>query len=76
MSKRVLEIKINCGDKTCASKPGKFCRFAGAKGFGTRPVCLLFRDNDSNEVHLTEEIAGGWLARCSQCLRAERKEKP
>lgn len=37
---RTLELKINCGEKTCASKPGEFCRFF-LHSFGT-PSCFLF----------------------------------
>ena len=64
-----LNIEINCGDKTCASSPGNFCRFYGTMRMGTTPICLLFSTDDSNVVPLKED--GGWLMRCEQCLNAE-----
>ena len=61
-----VQIEFECGEKTCASEPGEFCRFLGAKKMGLRPVCLLFRDRRGEEQRLFEE--GGWLQRCPECL--------
>ncbi len=57
----ISTIKFEHGVKTCASEPGKFCRWQGTQGFGTRQVCLLF---DGCPL-FTED---GWLQRCGQCV--------
>ena len=33
-----IELEIECGEETCASEPGKFCRWFGSKSFGRKPV--------------------------------------
>jgi len=58
-------IKINHGETTCASEPGKFCRFLGSKKFGLIPVCLLF--GETLDVHHQQHDKAGWVARCGQC---------
>ena len=60
-----LEIIIECGEHTCASEPGKFCRFLGSMRFGTIPLCLLFPDRESSHTLLEEK--DGWLQRCDAC---------
>jgi hypothetical protein len=40
-----LTLEIECGEFTCASEPGKFCRFVVHKNFGCHEVCLLFNVN-------------------------------
>lgn len=73
--KRTLQIKINCGEKTCASVPGKFCRFCGSRRLGSMPVCMLFpaknpgRKNVGGRTDL--EMKDGWTQRCDDCLKAE-----
>lgn len=57
-------ITFVTGEKTCASAPGKFCRWQGTKNFGTTPVCMLFDD-----ARLWENVKGGWLMRCPECLK-------
>ena len=69
--KRDLVFKIECGEKTCASEPGKFCCHVGSKKFGTVPICLLFRDVEYREVELGEK--DGWLQRCGACLEVEAR---
>lgn len=68
---RNLNIKIECGDRTCASEPGKFCTFLGSKQFGTRFACCLFPDDRGDNTPLHEDVTGGWLQRCPRCLAAE-----
>lgn len=58
---RQLNIQINCGNTTCASKPGEFCEQLYASNFGTKPVCHLFNDTPLYEHN-------GWLQRCEECL--------
>ena len=65
-----VSIEYECGEKTCAVEPGKFCRFLGTRSFGTKSVCLLYRDPyDGGEVSLF--YVDGWLQRCNQCLSQE-----
>lgn len=61
-----LEIKINCGEKTCASKPGNFCNFLGVRNLGTKSCCLLYTDHGS-PLELFEND-NRWIARCQPCL--------
>lgn len=61
-------IMIEHGEKTCASEPGKFCRFLGAKSFGTVPVCMLFENRLLNEKD-------GWVLRHKDCLNTLKGEK-
>jgi hypothetical protein len=67
---KTLHLNIECGAKTCASEPGKFCRFLGAESFGTKPVCMLFPHEDQSFTPLSS--IGGWRQRCPECLQAER----
>ena len=73
---RKLEIEIDCGDTTCASAPGKFCRFAGARRWGTVPVCLLFPDQNPSRQNVSGHTGlddkDGWVQRCQGCLDAEK----
>lgn len=50
--KTTLTFQIECGETTCASEPGKFCQYVGVQGFGTKPICLLFRDSRAQPVRL------------------------
>ena len=59
----ISTITFTHGEKTCALAPGVFCRWQGATGFGTRPVCMLF---DDEPLHEKDE----WLQRCKQCIEA------
>ena len=58
-------MKIEHGKTTCASEPGKFCRFLGDTNFGTVPVCMLF-GNQRLQEHAEGETKG-WVIRCLQC---------
>lgn len=80
MSKRIVQTEINCGENTCASESGDFCKFLGSNRFGTVFVCMLFpnpkpgRKDSGSETPLKD--LGGWIQRCPACLDAEIKEKP
>ena len=65
-----LTIDINCGEKTCAKEPGKFCSFFGSKKMGTIPICTLFPSTDT--VYTDLEDKDGWTLRCPACLQAEK----
>jgi hypothetical protein len=72
-----LLINIECGNETCASKPGVFCKYLGTTKFGTNYVCVLFpNQNPGRKEHggvtpLQEDKPGGSLLRCTACLNAE-----
>lgn len=69
----ILKIGIHCGATTCASEPGKFCRYLGASHFGTSPECLLFPGETS---HTPLEEKDGWVQRCKECLETATLEEP
>ena len=60
-----IPVQIECGEKTCASSPGVFCKYFGYKGLGTKPHCLFFN------THLYEEQ--GWIQRAKPCLEIEER---
>ena len=60
-----IPVKIECGEKTCASSPGVFCKYFGYKGLGTRLHCLFF-----NTRLYTEH---GWVQRAASCLEIEKQ---
>jgi len=67
-----LCISISCGDKTCASTPGQFCKFFGSKYFGQIPLCMLFPSEDGSHTELQTDIdelsnTKGWTLRCQKC---------
>jgi hypothetical protein len=63
--KRKLEIEVECGETTCASEPGKFCRYARWKLDGSNPNCAMFGRN----LYVGRD---GWVQRCDECLSAEK----
>ena len=65
-----LTINIECGEKTCAKEPGKFCSYFGSKKMGTIPICTLFPSTDTVYTELEEKE--GWTLRCPACLQAEK----
>lgn len=66
---RNIQIKITCGEKTCASEPGKFCEFMGSRKFGNIPICTLFPS--TYEVITDLKEIEGWVQRCEACLNSE-----
>ena len=70
--KKILNIEIDCGDKTCASKVGKFCKFVGHKKFGQISLCILFPDSKTDEIYTILEDEDGWIQRCQACLDIEK----
>lgn len=54
-------VVADCGDETCASVPGTFCRFFGTKSMGQRGHCLLYGE----PLYIG---ANGWTRRCQRCL--------
>lgn len=64
--KQILRFPIECGEKTCASEPGKFCSFLGGTNMGITPVCRLFPSVD--RAYTILEDKDGWVQRCESCL--------
>lgn len=62
--------EIDAGEKTCASAPGVFCKFAGSRRFGTEAVCLLFTVPGTGSPR-TLNTTTGWMLRLPECLAAE-----
>lgn len=60
-----ISVQIECGEKTCASSSGVFCKYFGYKGLGTMPHCLFF------DTRLYEEH--GWIQRADLCLENEKQ---
>ena len=56
-------VYFECGDTTCASEPGKFCKFLLTK-WGEYFYCSLF---DRHSIY--EDEALGWLLRCPPCMK-------
>ena len=63
-----VTIRIECGDLTCASEPGRFCGQLGSRKLGQVPHCMLYG------VDLGE--LDGWVARCAECLAANPPPPP
>ena len=55
-------FNIECGEKTCAASPGRFCEFTGTvpMSMGQDFKCLLFGTKLFD--------VDGWIQRCPQCL--------
>jgi len=69
-----LTFEIECGERTCASKPGKFCRFLRTKKLGQIPVCDIFRERNGEEKRLLDSEEG-WVLRCEECLAVAQEVK-
>jgi hypothetical protein len=65
----ISTITFEHGENTCAVSPGVFCRWQGALGWGTRPVCMLFNNEPLNDKD-------GWLQRCKQCVDTFGTKEP
>ena len=61
-----IALDIECGETTCASKPGKFCRFFADHIDDSKPQCRLFGDL------LTDDKGDntGCILRTKKCLEA------
>lgn len=76
MPLKILQLEINCGETTCASKPGVFCKYLTTSRFGQQFNCQLFSEVDDRGrlIELKEHQSGnlkGWIARHSNCLKYE-----
>jgi hypothetical protein len=67
MSEHKQLLVIQCGEQTCASEPGRFCRFVRVTHFGTRWQCRFYEDR-------LYENSAGWLQRSEKCLAEFRDE--
>jgi len=71
-----FSLSSECGERTCASEPERFCQFLGTMKFGTVAVCLLFRNEvgDLQVLDNSRKDCLGWTLRCPQCLEIARPE--
>ena len=69
--KHTLSFDIDCGETTCASKPGCFCKYLYTKHFGQVPFCNLFQQQLGN----SRDDGLGWVLRCPDCLATATKEE-
>jgi hypothetical protein len=65
---QVIQIEIDCGEKTCHSGDGKFCNFWATTDFNSTPVCLLFPGEREPFTRLTPAASWREVARCGHCL--------
>ena len=65
--KHKATITIDAGEKTCASEPGKFCRYVGQKAFGTKHVCTFPFLSETTDYPRLYDV-DGWLMRLPVCL--------
>jgi hypothetical protein len=68
----IATIKFTCGETTCASEPGKFCRFLRTRHYGQDNLCHAFFEPEFGAVQLEDK--DGWVLRCPQCLAECGKE--
>lgn len=62
---RDINIRLRCGETTCAEAPGRFCQYLRTRRFGTIWLCHLY------DAKLYDDPDTGWLRRCEACLRGE-----
>ena len=69
----ILSLEIKCGGKTCASEPGKFCRFLLTQRFGSEVVCQIFSEPQGNglltPLENSKEDGLGWTLRHPDCIK-------
>ena len=65
-----VSLDFEVGNITCATSPGKFCRFLRVSHLGTRHSCALFLDKVERTSTPLRENDQGWLERCPDCLEA------
>lgn len=76
MASKVLRIQIECGEESCASEPGKFCRFLSTERYGTVYHCTIFSKTYDRGVyalgksspHTSMKEKDGWLQRHPECI--------
>lgn len=68
MTEFIINHKVQCGETTCASKPGKFCDHFGPGPFGVMARCHMFNVN-------LYPNATGLHQRCDACMKAEKEAK-
>lgn len=72
---KTLKIEIDCGDKTCASEPGKFCKYIRSRKYGQIHFCQLWHNEDGHGRPLQMEEKDGWLLRRPECLACTETEE-
>jgi hypothetical protein len=68
-----LKLEIECGEKTCASEPGKFCKWLRTARFGSIWTCQIFCECgtilDGKIYPDSLEEKDGWIQRHPECLK-------
>jgi hypothetical protein len=72
MMKATILFEIECGEKTCASEPGKFCEFTRVPANGDAYCALFSSPGKFNVIRLRD--SEGWLMRHEKCLEATSKK--
>lgn len=70
---RALKVPIECGEETCASKPGKFCSWLRTQRFGSEAICQIFSEWGYKR-RIPLDFENGWTMRHPECLKMETKE--
>lgn len=70
---KILKLEIDCGETTCATEPGKFCKYFLTSRFGQAFHCQLFSETtDRGSLEeLKEHQSGkfkGWISRHKDCM--------
>lgn len=68
--KERLTLHIECGETTCASKPGRFCQYLQTRRFGTVYFCRIFHDYDAQGHPLPADEKDGYVMRHDECIIA------
>ena len=64
-----IKLDIECGELTCASTPGMFCKYFYTQRFGTIDHCHLFsKMGVYGGLYEPLEVKDGWTLRHPDCL--------
>lgn len=63
--KQVLNFEFECGEKTCAESPGKFCKFMTYNSRSGKSICYFFGQ-------LYDE--NGWVQRAEKCIEMSKNK--
>lgn len=66
-----ITLDIECGEATCASRPGEFCQFLRTSKFGLIYYCAIWHEVNSKGTPIALREKHGWLLRRQECFDAE-----
>ncbi|GAG79004.1 unnamed protein product, partial [marine sediment metagenome] len=64
-----IKFEIECGEKTCAVEPGKFCEYTRVPANGNAYCAMLSSPGKFDRKLLQESEPRGWLMRHKECLK-------